>query len=205
MTRRRLVPATSALVHSTQDTEPQNYSRNSVCMYKGHICLIPVTWYKWANKARVVVFSLLSGNSIVVEGHDQSNKTSWVTCQIRQHVCHKCLIEPSPNSACRDIWAHLLRLVGLYDPSQFPPAEKDFPAWWQQAAEQSQVRARFWTPGQILPQLLPPRNIQTQVFGQDLKPKPSSVNCSTSPNPISYLALNNPPTPYLFWLTQSSH
>lgn len=32
-----------------------------------------------------------------------------------------------PHSACKDIWDYLLRLVGLKETSQFPPAEKDFP------------------------------------------------------------------------------
>ena len=91
------------------------------------------------------------------------------------------------SAACMDIQDYLLRLVGLYDPSQFPLAVKDFPVRWKQAGKHSQVRAWFWTQGQKSPQLLPPCNMQTQVFSEDLKHKPSSVNCSTAPSPMSSL------------------
>lgn len=107
--------------------------------------------------------------------------TIRVTYYIGEWLCHKCLIETSPTLHARTFET----IYWGWWSSQFPPAEKER---WELDGKHRQVRPRFWTPGQKFHQLLPPSNMQTQVFRQDLKPKPGSSNVAHPPIPSLGLA-----------------
>lgn len=76
-----------------------------------------------------------------------------------QLLCHDYLIELSHtlqattfDTVYWGIWEYRIRL-------SFQQLKRTFQTTQEQAANHSQIRARFETPGQTFPQLLPPSNI----------------------------------------------
>lgn len=121
---------------------------------------------------------------LVLPGFDKSNKYMSDTLHKATSVTQM-LNGDIPHSACKGIWDYLLRPLGLWETFQFPPAEKDFPARWEQAGKQSQVsqvldfRPKF-PPAASTKQYADP-GVQARFETQA-----QQFNCSTIPYPSVY-------------------
>lgn len=111
--------------------------------------------------------------------------TNKVTYYIREQLCHKCLIETSPHSACKDIWDHLLRLVGLSVSTSWKGLSSEMGAGWKAQPSKSQVL-------DSRPKLFPAASTRQYAdpgVQAGFETQAQKFNCSTSPNPPSALCL----------------